>query len=192
MKFYRILLFSFSLLFCALHLSAAVETDAAVKIEKAVKLQTLQAAEGQAKQDKAFVSLSKDKQFKFDKLFAQAVEAIDECGLEKYDLGMALESWLPESMIYAKETADPTADEVPVLTDSEERAALYAVSVLIPAQYREDSRYNEQYIKEHPVTDWEQYRKDCAWALDLLYESIEAIATREPNFQFSILKSLTH
>lgn len=194
MKYYRTVLICLSLFFCASWLSAK-PADKAFLIEKAVQRAAVQASRDAVQADAdepGFVALSKKKQAQFDKMLAAAVAVVDEEGLETNDLGVALEYWLPTSMVYAKEAAAGEDAELPSLTESEERAALYAVNALIPAEYRKNSRYTKEYMEQHPVTDWAQYRKDCAWAMNLLYDAVQAIAEREPNFQYTILMVLTH
>lgn len=201
MKMYRVLFLCFSLLFCGAGLNAATKADA---IADAVILAVVENYVSQPQKEESFVQFSKEKQARFDELFAQALAVIDKHGLEKKELGIALEYWLADNMVYVKEEraqeqpeekTEAEAEEENsflILTESEARAALYAVSVLIPAEYREGGMYTAQYREEHPVSDWKQYRKDCMWAMDLLFDSIQAVAEEQPNFEYSILKSLTH
>jgi len=143
-----------------------------------------------AAEKRPFVRLSAEKQASFDKLLKKAVAVMEKEGLECAQLGSALNFWVVRAMEFQREEAGAP---VPVyLSADEQRAALYAVSVLIPAQYNAEPMYTLEYMNEHPVQDWAAYRRYCEEALEHVYSSVKAIAEKENGFQYSILKTLTH
>lgn len=143
-----------------------------------------------AVETRPFVRLSAEKQASFDKLLKRAVAVVEKEDLESAQLGTALNFWVMRAMEFKREDA---GTPLPIyLSADEQRAAFYAVSVLIPAQYNVEPMYTLEYMNKHPVQDWAAYRRYCEEALEHVYSAVKAIAEEENGFQYSILKTLTH
>ncbi len=153
-------------------------------------LQRAIAAQNEKAAQKQFARLTQEQQAQFAKWLPQAAAVMLKNDLDPADLGAALASSIPEYMIYAREAQDPHTQLYN--TPQELRAALYAIHVLLPAQYRKEVLSVKEYEQQYPVQNWPQYRQECQQALGILYTAVQAIAQEQMNFQYTYLKALTH
>ena len=165
-------------------LSATPADQVESALQRAISVQNEKAAQ------KQFARLTQAQQAQFEKWLPQAAAVMLKNDLDPADLGAALASSIPEYMIYAREAQGPQTELYN--TPQELRAALYAIHVMLPAQYRKEVLGSKEYEKLYPVQDWAKYRQQCQQALEILYTAVQAIAQEQMNFQYTYLKVLTH
>ncbi len=153
-------------------------------------LQRAIAAQNEKAAQKQFARLTQEQQAQFAQWLPRAAAVMLKNDLNPAELGAALAYSIPEHMIYAREAQDPQTQLYN--TPQELRAALNAIHVMLPAQYRKEVLNFKEYEQQYPVQNWTQYRQECQQALDILYTAVQAIAQEQMNFQYTYLKVLTH